>query len=157
MTVTTITNIPLHSMLNGGANCRALSQRTRIGPARALPTRGATSSEYISGELEVLESQLSSTTAQSMPVNGSSHRKIYLDHCEIHELTSLSTVEYVAQQLIQGYKDGDNVTQAFLDNYDFYIFPFVNPDGMRCFFSLLLLTTHCVRFCLLPDQRAPVA
>lgn len=41
-----------------------------------------------------------------------------------------STVEYVAQQLVQGYKDGDNVTQAFLNNYDFYIFPFVNPDGM---------------------------
>jgi murein tripeptide amidase MpaA len=43
------------------------------------------------------------------------------------------TIEYVAQQLIQGYKSGDNVTQAFLNNYDFYIFPFVNPDGMNCF------------------------
>jgi murein tripeptide amidase MpaA len=40
------------------------------------------------------------------------------------------TIEYVAQRLVQGYKSGDNVTQAFLDNYDFYIFPFVNPDGM---------------------------
>lgn len=44
-------------------------------------------------------------------------------------LIAPSTVEYVAQQLVQGYKDGDNVTQAFLNNYDFYIFPFVNPDG----------------------------
>jgi len=40
-----------------------------------------------------------------------------------------STVEYITQQLIQGYKSGDNVTQSFLDKYDFYIFPFVNPDG----------------------------
>jgi murein tripeptide amidase MpaA len=38
-------------------------------------------------------------------------------------------IEYIAQQLIHGYKAGDNVTQAFLNNYDFYIFPFVNPDG----------------------------
>ena len=45
------------------------------------------------------------------------------------KLTNTSTIEYVAQQLIQGYKSGDNITQSFLNNYDFYIFPFVNPDG----------------------------
>jgi murein tripeptide amidase MpaA len=39
------------------------------------------------------------------------------------------TIEYVAKQLVDGYKAGDNVTQAFLDSYDFYMFPFVNPDG----------------------------
>jgi hypothetical protein len=39
------------------------------------------------------------------------------------------TIEYVAQQLVHGYKDGNNITQAFLNKYDFYIFPFVNPDG----------------------------
>jgi murein tripeptide amidase MpaA len=44
-------------------------------------------------------------------------------------LTHASTIEYVAQQLIEGHKSGDNITQAFLNNYDFFIFPFVNPDG----------------------------
>jgi murein tripeptide amidase MpaA len=44
-------------------------------------------------------------------------------------LTHASTIEYVAQQLIKGYKSGDNITQAFLNSYDFFIFPFVNPDG----------------------------
>ncbi|KAH4978223.1 hypothetical protein HBI76_211940 [Parastagonospora nodorum] len=54
-----------------------------------------------------------------------------LFHGTVHarEWISAPTVEYVTQQLIQGYKSGDNVTQAFLDKYDFYIFPFVNPDG----------------------------
>lgn len=31
-------------------------------------------------------------------------------------------------QLINGYKDGDNLTEL-LDRYDYYIFPIVNPDG----------------------------
>jgi murein tripeptide amidase MpaA len=44
-------------------------------------------------------------------------------------LTLSRTIEYIAQQLVYGYKAGDNITQAFLNNYDFYIFPFVNPDG----------------------------
>lgn len=42
----------------------------------------------------------------------------------------LQTVEYITKQLIDGYKSGDNLTQTFLDKYDFYIFPIVNPDGM---------------------------
>lgn len=54
-----------------------------------------------------------------------------LYHGTVHarEWIVAPTVEYVAQQLIEGYKGGDNITQAFLNNYDFYIFPFVNPDG----------------------------
>jgi len=54
-----------------------------------------------------------------------------LYHGTVHarEWIAAPTIEYVAQQLVQGYKSGDNVTQTFLDNYDFYIFPFVNPDG----------------------------
>jgi len=54
-----------------------------------------------------------------------------LYHGTVHarEWITAPTIEYVAQQLIQGYKGGDNITQAFLNNYDFYIFPFVNPDG----------------------------
>ncbi|KAK8075901.1 hypothetical protein PG994_003173 [Apiospora phragmitis] len=30
---------------------------------------------------------------------------------------------------INGYNAGDNQTRSFLDQYDYYIFPFVNPDG----------------------------
>jgi murein tripeptide amidase MpaA len=40
------------------------------------------------------------------------------------------TLEYITKQLIDGYKSGDNLTQTFLNKYDFYIFPIVNPDGM---------------------------
>jgi len=58
---------------------------------------------------------------------------------QLCELTRCSTIEYVAQQLIQGYKGGDNITQAFLNNYDFYIFPFVNPDGKLLFLSRMKL------------------
>jgi murein tripeptide amidase MpaA len=39
------------------------------------------------------------------------------------------TLEYITKQLIDGYKSGDNLTQTFLNKYDFYIFPIVNPDG----------------------------
>jgi murein tripeptide amidase MpaA len=38
------------------------------------------------------------------------------------------TVEYLAYQLIDGYGKDDLVT-SFLDDYDFYLIPFVNPDG----------------------------
>lgn len=40
----------------------------------------------------------------------------------------LQVIEYLAYQLADNYAT-DNVTQFFLDNYDFYILPFVNPDG----------------------------
>ena len=38
------------------------------------------------------------------------------------------TVEYLAYQLIAGYGKNKNVT-TFLDDYDFYLLPIVNPDG----------------------------
>ena len=38
------------------------------------------------------------------------------------------TVEYLAYQLIAGYGKDSNVT-SFVDNYDFYLIPVVNPDG----------------------------
>lgn len=38
-------------------------------------------------------------------------------------------VEYITVQLISGYKAGDPLVQKFLNSYDFYIFPVVNPDG----------------------------
>lgn len=38
-------------------------------------------------------------------------------------------IEYLAYQLIDGYKSGDANATAFLDHYDFYFVPFHNPDG----------------------------
>lgn len=38
-------------------------------------------------------------------------------------------IEYLAYQLIDGYKSGDADVTAFLDHYDFYLVPFHNPDG----------------------------
>jgi hypothetical protein len=118
------------STSSGGVICRGHSPISRTGLAPGRPTKDVTSSEYISGELVVRESQQSSTTVQFTPASGSPRRKGSLLLGSGKRLTGRSTIEYVAQQLVQGYKSGDNVTQAFLDNYDFYIFPFVNPDGM---------------------------
>ncbi|KIV90558.1 hypothetical protein PV10_07846 [Exophiala mesophila] len=52
-------------------------------------------------------------------------------HATVHarEWITAPVVEYITLQLIQGYNEGVNTTEAFLDAYDFYIFPFVNPDG----------------------------
>ncbi|KPM37621.1 Metallocarboxypeptidase A-like protein [Neonectria ditissima] len=54
-----------------------------------------------------------------------------LYHGTVHarEWISTLTVEYIALQLIKGYKDKDKLVQSFLDSYDFYILPIVNPDG----------------------------
>ena len=38
-------------------------------------------------------------------------------------------IEYLAYQLIDGYKKGDANVTTFLDYYDFYLVPFHNPDG----------------------------
>jgi murein tripeptide amidase MpaA len=38
-------------------------------------------------------------------------------------------IEYLAYQLIDGYKSGDVNVTSFLDYYDFYLVPFHNPDG----------------------------
>ncbi|KAF4964504.1 hypothetical protein FSARC_7568 [Fusarium sarcochroum] len=37
--------------------------------------------------------------------------------------------EWIAGPLVKGYKSGDKDVKSFLNKYDFYIFPFVNPDG----------------------------
>jgi murein tripeptide amidase MpaA len=37
-------------------------------------------------------------------------------------------VEYIAYNLLVQY-GSDTVVRAILDSYDFYILPFVNPDG----------------------------
>ena len=41
-------------------------------------------------------------------------------------------IEYLAYQLIDGYKSGDGNVTTFLDYYDFYLVPFHNPDGKFC-------------------------
>ena len=53
-----------------------------------------------------------------------------LFHGTVHarEWITAMTIEYISLQLVTGYGK-DNVTTSFLDNYDFYIIPFVNPDG----------------------------
>lgn len=38
--------------------------------------------------------------------------------------------EYLTYSLLEGYA-GDEEVKSILDNYDFYIFPVVNPDGKR--------------------------
>ncbi|KAI1760030.1 hypothetical protein GGR53DRAFT_523386 [Hypoxylon sp. FL1150] len=42
-------------------------------------------------------------------------------------ITSM-VVEYLLYQIVTGYEN-DTAVQAALDNYDFYVFPVVNPDG----------------------------
>lgn len=41
----------------------------------------------------------------------------------------LQTVEYMAYQLIAGYRKKDELLTKVMDQYDFYIMPVVNPDG----------------------------
>ncbi|KAK5048241.1 hypothetical protein LTR84_005911 [Exophiala bonariae] len=52
-------------------------------------------------------------------------------HGTVHarEWITAPVIEFLTLNLIQGYKAGDNYTQSFVDNYDFWVFPFVNPDG----------------------------
>ncbi|KAF5008568.1 hypothetical protein FDECE_5168 [Fusarium decemcellulare] len=54
-----------------------------------------------------------------------------LYHGTVHarEWISAPTVEYITLQLVNGYKAEDETVKSFLDKYDFYIFPIVNPDG----------------------------
>lgn len=41
---------------------------------------------------------------------------------------SYQVVEYCAYTLLNGYQD-DKEIPGYLDKYDFYMFPVVNPDG----------------------------
>jgi murein tripeptide amidase MpaA len=43
-------------------------------------------------------------------------------------LTFSQVIEYLTSQLILNYGKDDQVT-GFVDDFDFWIFPFVNPDG----------------------------
>ncbi|KAH7109645.1 carboxypeptidase-like protein A4 precursor [Dendryphion nanum] len=52
-------------------------------------------------------------------------------HATVHAREWISTmvIEYLAYQLINGYKTSDETVTSFLDYYDFYLVPFHNPDG----------------------------
>jgi murein tripeptide amidase MpaA len=54
-----------------------------------------------------------------------------LYHGTVHarEWIAAPVVEYITRQLILGYNAGDEEVQSFLDKYDFYVIPIVNPDG----------------------------
>ncbi|KAL9623641.1 MAG: hypothetical protein Q9160_002097 [Pyrenula sp. 1 TL-2023] len=62
---------------------------------------------------------------------GGPGKPVVLYHGTVHarEWIAAPVVEYITTQLVDGYRDGSNVSQSFLNQYDFYIFPFVNPDG----------------------------
>ena len=52
-------------------------------------------------------------------------------------------IEYLTYQLINGYTT-DEVTQYILDSYDFYIIPFVNPDGKSPFTGYCFPTSDTI-------------
>ncbi|OTB10809.1 hypothetical protein K445DRAFT_341034 [Daldinia sp. EC12] len=54
-----------------------------------------------------------------------------LYHGNVHarEWITSPVVEYITLQLVTGYNHRDAQTRSFLDKYDFYIVPIVNPDG----------------------------
>ncbi|KAH6875649.1 carboxypeptidase-like protein A4 precursor [Alternaria rosae] len=58
-------------------------------------------------------------------------KPVILWHATVHAREWISTmvIEYLAYQLIDGYKKGDANVTTFLDYYDFYLVPFHNPDG----------------------------
>ena len=77
----------------------------------------------------VLASPLCSGTALSTLESGSLLQYVVLVDLAFMHADTMQTLEYLTKQLIDGYKSGDNLTQSFLNSYDFYIFPIVNPDG----------------------------
>lgn len=52
-------------------------------------------------------------------------------HSNVHarEWITSMTVEYVTYSMIKGYQANDATFTSILNEYDFYIMPFVNPDG----------------------------
>lgn len=45
-------------------------------------------------------------------------------------LTELKVTEYFAYNLLSSYASNAEI-RGFVNKYDFYIFPIVNPDGMH--------------------------
>lgn len=61
--------------------------------------------------------------------DGPGKKPAVIYHGTVHarEWITAPVIEYIAKQLVDAYKT--NGTQSFLDKYDFYMFPIVNPDG----------------------------
>ncbi|KAL6709267.1 hypothetical protein ACN47E_001674 [Coniothyrium glycines] len=58
-------------------------------------------------------------------------KPVILWHATVHAREWISTmvIEYLAYQLIDGFKSGDANVTSWLDQYDFFLVPFHNPDG----------------------------
>jgi len=64
-------------------------------------------------------------------------------------------VEYFIYNLLTNYASNTEI-KGFVDKYDFYIFPVVNPDG-KLRFSIPIMRLTIRRICLYPDNRQIVA
>ncbi|CAI6312623.1 unnamed protein product [Periconia digitata] len=58
-------------------------------------------------------------------------KPVILWHATVHarEWISTAVIEYLAYQLVDGYLKDDADVVSYLNNYDFYLVPFHNPDG----------------------------
>ena len=79
---------------------------------------------------------LHGSKAENLNAKGEEISKpVILWHATVHAREWITTmvIEYLAYQLIDGYKSGNANVTAFLDHYDFYLVPFHNPDGTLFF------------------------
>jgi murein tripeptide amidase MpaA len=62
--------------------------------------------------------------------SGKGNKPAVIFHGTVHarEWITTMTTEYIAYSLLNNYSNSTEV-KGYVDNYDFYIFPVVNPDG----------------------------
>ncbi|KAM0429803.1 hypothetical protein ACHAPT_006409 [Fusarium lateritium] len=62
---------------------------------------------------------------------GKGNKPVIYFHATVHarEWIAAPVQEYLAWELISGYLGGDYGVRKIVDKYDFYMIPFVNPDG----------------------------
>ena len=67
---------------------------------------------------------------------GKGNRPAVIFHGTVHarEWITTMTTQYFSWYLLKNYVTNSQI-QAYVDKYDFYIFPVVNPDGMYGIFS----------------------
>jgi hypothetical protein len=84
--------------------------------------------------------------------SGKGKRPAVVIHGTVHAREWISTmvVEYEAYNLLTNYASNSEI-KGFVDKYDFYFFPVVNPDG-TCFFPYSLTYV-----CLTPQQGSSTA
>jgi carboxypeptidase A4 len=63
--------------------------------------------------------------------SGSGVKPAVIWHANVHarEWITAMTAEYMAYQLLTNYANSTEI-KSYVEKYDFYIFPVVNPDGM---------------------------